>query len=97
MKSTRRQFLSQTVKAGLAVLAGVLGGAALVAKPKPTYEVPASTEAERQYAKALTEGPWFLTPDEKRQALQRHLATRCPFTIEVHHGECGEATNVPNA
>jgi len=33
MKSTRRQFLSQTVKAGLAVLAGVLSGVALRKQP----------------------------------------------------------------
>ena len=37
MKSTRRQFLVQSVKAGLAVVAGVLGGVALARKP--TYEV----------------------------------------------------------
>ena len=40
MKSTRRQFLVQSAKAGLAVAAGVLGGVGLAARPKPTYEVP---------------------------------------------------------
>ena len=39
MKSTRRQFLVQSVKAGLAVLAGVLGGLGLANRPRPTYEV----------------------------------------------------------
>ena len=38
--STRRQFLVQSVKAGLAIAAGVLSGAALMGRPKPTYEVP---------------------------------------------------------
>ena len=39
MKSTRRQFLVQSAKAGLAVLAGVLGGLGLANRPRPTYEV----------------------------------------------------------
>ena len=41
MKSTRRQFLSRAAKAGLAVLAGVLGGVGLANRPRPTQGVPA--------------------------------------------------------
>ena len=48
MKSTRRQFLIRTAKAGLAVAAGVLGGKALANRPGPTYEVPVVTIEKKQ-------------------------------------------------
>ena len=37
------------------------------------------TEADRQYTRALTERLTPLTHDEKREALQRHLATQQPL------------------
>ena len=46
MKSTRRQFLVQSMKAALAVAAGVLGGAALARKPKPEVPIDKGFTAE---------------------------------------------------